>query len=47
MIQTFYLCLLAVILFYSVFFSLVVKMLRETNQRENGHQLELNISSHI
>jgi hypothetical protein len=46
-ISTFYLCLLAVVLFHSIFFSLVLKVHREAALEETGHRLELKISGHI
>lgn len=47
MISTFYLCLLAVIMFHSIFFSLVVKVHREASLEESNSGLELEISGRI
>ncbi len=47
MISTFYLCLLAVVMFHSIFFSLVVKVHREASLEESSSELGLQISSHI
>jgi len=47
MIYTFYLCLLAVVLFHFIFFTLVVKIHREAGQVDHHPELKLKISGRI